>query len=284
VATPTASTTYTLVLTESGCTDTVEVPIEVLPMPDLALLTSYRRGCAPFTVNFMDNSADLNFRSWNFGDGSPVSNQQNPVHTYQTPGTYQVSLLGVSPGGCKTTNEDVQIEVVDPGAADFTSNPGFPATIGLPATSINLIDQSQLAVKWQWEFGDGGMSSEQNPVYQYQVPGTYFVTLTTTSADGCVSKVQHGPVLVVTPDLFIPNVFSPNADGINDGFRVDYTGNQPFQLWVYDRWGLELFTSKDKLEYWTGVNGQGEKVPEGVYYYTAIIGGKEYVGNVTLLR
>lgn len=284
VATPGTNTTLLLVLSESGCSDSVEVPIQVIPSPNLAYLTSIRQGCPDLTVSFMDDSQDLMHRVWDFGDGSPISNEMNPVHTYSAPGVYYASLTGVNTGGCKTDLNDIRIEVFDPSQADFTSNPGLPSEIAMPSTRVEFYDQSANATQWRWDFGDGGKSGEQNPTHNYVEPGTYTVTLTTISPDGCKSTRLQGPFVVYTPDLFIPNVFSPNDDGVNDVFVVNYTGNQPFNVTVYDRWGARMFQSKDKHFPWNGMNDEGVMVPEGVYYYTVIVGDREFVGDVTLLR
>lgn len=283
VATPGTSTVYSVIISEGGCSDTLSVPLEILPMPEAAILSSVREGCPDFTVSFLDASSNGIHWIWNFGDGQ-ISNQQNPSHTYTQPGEYQVTLTTANIGGCKAASNPVIIRVADPGQAEFTANPELPAMVSLPNTAIQFLDQSLRPNAWRWEFGDGRESAEQNPVHAYNQPGEYMITLTTTTPEGCQTSVTHGPVVVYTPDLFIPNVFTPNADGVNDGFLVQYTGSQPFQINIYDRWGVMLFSSKNKTEAWDGTTGKGEAVAEGTYYYTVTIGGKDYTGNVTLLR
>jgi gliding motility-associated-like protein len=283
VATPGTSTVYSVIISEGGCSDTLSVPLEILPMPEAAILSSVREGCPDFTVSFLDASSNGIQWVWNFGDGQ-ISNQQNPTHTYSQPGEYQVTLTTANIGGCKAASNPVIIRVADPGQAEFTANPELPAMVSLPNTAIQFLDQSLRPMTWRWEFGDGRESAEQNPVHAYNQPGEYMITLTTTTPEGCQTSVTHGPVVVYTPDLFIPNVFTPNADGVNDGFLVQYTGSQPFQINIYDRWGVMLFTSKNKTEAWDGTTGKGEAVAEGTYYYTVNIGGKDYTGNVTLMR
>ncbi|HEX2899056.1 MAG TPA: gliding motility-associated C-terminal domain-containing protein, partial [Bacteroidia bacterium] len=90
--------------------------------------------------------------------------------------------------------------------------------------------------------------------------------------------------VVVVPDLFIPNVFSPNGDGVNDMFNVQYTGDQPFTCQVFDRWGVRLWETQNKTHGWDGKNAKGEDVTDGVYFYLAKVGNREFVGEVTLVR
>jgi gliding motility-associated-like protein len=89
---------------------------------------------------------------------------------------------------------------------------------------------------------------------------------------------------VMTPDLFIPNVFSPNADGVNDRFLVEYSGDQPFTLEIRDRWGVKLHETRNKLAGWDGVDLKGRAVPPSVYYYRVQVGQREYAGELTLVR
>lgn len=283
VATPNQSTVYTVVAVEGNCTDTAEVALEIMPTPSAAYLSSPTDGCLDHTVSFLETSAGATHYIWNFGDGQ-ISNQPNPTHTYTQPGTYLVSLTVVSPGNCTDEVKDLEVNVIDWAKSDFTSQPEFPALLSLPNTSVMFFDGSQDAVSWLWEFGDGQVSKEQNPVHTYTQPGEYHVTLTVTNNLGCVTTIVHGPFMVGTPDLFIPNVFSPNDDGTNDVFIVDYTGSQPFNLKIFNRWGAELYDSKNKVAGWNGLTNEGERAAEGVYFYRVAIGDKTYAGSVTLVR
>ena len=102
--------------------------------------------------------------------------------------------------------------------------------------------------------------------------------------EGCAATAKLGPFEVRAPDLFIPNVFSPNGDGINDGFLVLYEGDQPFYVEIRDRWGKLAFQTNNKQAAWNGLHSNGGKMPDGVYFYLVKIGAKEYVGEVTLVR
>ncbi len=104
-----------------------------------------------------------------------------------------------------------------------------------------------------------------------------------TNDFGCLDKVTHGPYIIATPDLFIPNVFSPNGDNVNDVYFVRYTGSQPFTLNIFDRWGNLVFAQRDKYAGWDGTI-KTENAPDGVYFYTVKVGDREYTGSVTLVR
>ncbi|MEM6272239.1 MAG: PKD domain-containing protein [Bacteroidota bacterium] len=284
MALPNGTTTYSVVASEGGCADTAGITITVLPRPEMGYLSSLEQGCAPHEMSFMQATDGAIFYTWNFGDGTPVSNEESPTHIYDAPGSYNVSLTAVNPGGCDATINDITVVVADPATADFVTNPSFPVEMSLPNTMVNFTDQSQEAVTYRWNFGDGFISNEMNPDHQYTTPGEYMVTLTVTNALGCISEVMHGPFVIFTPELFIPNVFSPNDDDINDRFLVGYTGSQPFNLQVYDRWGVMMYEGNNKTIGWDGRDTDGQAVAAGVYYYHVKIGEKAYAGDLTLVR
>lgn len=284
VAAPDSSTEYYVVIEEGGCSDTLFVPIQVLPTPLPSYLNSVSDGCVPHTVNFVNTTQNGIFYVWDFGDGAVVTNEMNPEHTYTQPGDYPVTLTAVSVGGCEAAATQVLVHVADSASAEFVSNPEYPVQLTLPNTDVSFFDRSDNAHNWLWDFGDGRQSTETDPAHQFLLPGQYFVTLTVTSEEGCLSRVTHGPYVVLTPELMIPNVFSPNNDGVNDRWIVDYSGNQPTDISVYDRWGALMYQSRNKVKGWDGRDEVGNEVPEGVYYYHVVVGNREFAGEVTLLR
>ena len=99
---------------------------------------------------------------------------------------------------------------------------------------------------------------------------------------GCVDTLSLGPFVIYAPELRIPNLFSPNEDGVNDIFRIAYDGNESFFMQIFDRWGRPVFEGNQLG--WNGINKQGSPAVEGVYYYVIKIGERAFKGNLTLLR
>jgi gliding motility-associated-like protein len=138
-------------------------------------------------------------------------------------------------------------------------------------------------VSWLWDFGDSTHSTEASPVHVYRTPGKYTVSLVITDEYGCVDTVQKGEYLVVEPSLKpIPNVFTPNADGVNDVFIPVLIGPYTWKLSVYDRWGIELYAGTGG---WDGRFPSGTDAPPNVYWYVLeVSNGRTYQGWVTLFR
>lgn len=284
VATPDTTTTYSVIVLEAGCLDTAEVTIEVIPKPEVAFVSSFTEGCVPLDVSFTSLTTNGVNLIWDFGDGSDPSNMDSPLHSYDAAGDYSVVLYGINEGGCIDSSSVSLVSVYDTISADFTSDPLYPIELVIPGTAVQFTDLTVNAVEWTWEFGNGQYSDLQNPSYTFSQPGEYMVTLVTRNDFGCVSEVTHGPYIVLIPELFIPNVFTPNADGINDRFLVEYNGSQTFTLSVFDRWGVQLYESSNKQQGWDGKNQDGVDVPEGAYFYHVMVGGKKYAGSMTLVR
>jgi len=158
-------------------------------------------------ISFTDQS--LNSPSswhWDFGDGG-TSEIQNPVYTYNSTGTYTVTLITGNAFGTDTITKQDYIEVnTSKPIADFKAS-GRAINQG---DEITFTDQSlNSPTSWHWDFGDGGTSEIQNPNYTYNSTGTYTVTLITSNAFGSdtISKqdyitvtVEESPVLSISSD------------------------------------------------------------------------------------
>jgi len=151
-------------------------------------------GDAPLTVEFTDISTNSPLSwTWDFGDGT-TSNEQNPKHTYNIPGSYNVALKVTNANGNDSrikTNYIVTNSLV----SDFTAT---PLSGGAPLT-VTFTDQSTgTPTSWAWDFGDGTTSNEQNSTHIYSTPGTYTVNLTVTNIGGTNSTVKTGYITVST--------------------------------------------------------------------------------------
>ncbi len=143
-------------------------------------VSSRIEGSAPLTVQFTDQSVgDITSYQWDFG-GDGTSTEQNPTHQFTEAGTYIVTLTVSGPLGTSSASP-VTIVVTTPGSisADFTMNPD--PTSGTVFTNQEITftaESSSNITSYQWNFGDGGTSTEQNPTHQFTEAGSYIVTLT----------------------------------------------------------------------------------------------------------
>jgi gliding motility-associated-like protein len=130
--------------------------------------------CGQLTVKFVPRSTEeITVYAWNFGDGS-TSNESQPVHIYNQPGIYTVSLTYTTINGCTGTVTYSSIKVRQKPVANFT----VPPTI-CGNTPVQFINASTgYATNYIWNFGDNtGNNWNGNPQHQYQDEGEYTVTL-----------------------------------------------------------------------------------------------------------
>jgi len=246
--------------------------------------------CVDSTSMFTDlstpNGGALLSWDWNFGDGN-LSSIQNPINLYLSSGTYNVQLVTTSTDGCSDTV--VKPVTIHPKPeANFDYSP-VPTTTYDPEIFFNDLSQVDIA-SWQWDLGDGGTSTLQNPVHEYADSGSYPVILYVENIYGCkdtiVQIVRIDPVFV----MFIPNVFTPDGDGLNEGFYPTGYGytDEDYQFYIFDRWGEQLFESHRPEQPWYG-DYKGTIVQEGVYVYKVHVKdvhGEEhdYTGKVTIIK
>lgn len=142
----------------------------------------------------------------------------------------------------------------------------------------------------QWDFGDGDDSKETNPTHVFEKYGKYTVTLTITDDAG--NQYQDFRVIEVLPNSAltkIPNVFTPNLDGVNDGYKVEGKNIEAFNLAILNTQGEILYQSNSINDVWDGKDKFGEDLPVGTYVVVISargIDGKKYEhsGTVTLNR
>lgn len=309
--TPSAADTVggsvTLTLTSTSATSSCpfassNVTLNFYPSPVVSF-TSSPPGCPPICMNFTDNSTVLGGTitawSWNFGDptsgAANTSGTQNPTHCYNSSGFYDVSLTATSSNGCSTTLLISQfVQVFDQPTAAFVPSPTSSTIFdGMISFTDQSTTPSGTIVSWAWDFGDGTSSTLQNnPNHQFPItaPGIYNVTLTVVNNFGCtntvVIPVEIGPEFT----FYIPNCVTPNGDGVNDYFFGDGIGIVDYDIWIFDRWGNEIFHGTYLYDKWDGrANGGKDVAQQDVYVWkvrlTDVFDRRHaYIGTVTIVK
>lgn len=275
---------YTLTLTVTdtlGCIDTATTIVHVEPSPFADFILSSDNVCVGETVVFDDTLATncTNF-FWDFGDGITSQNVHIPSHSYEAGGQYNVTLKGLFES-CKDSASATKLVTVN----EFPSVNLGPDTSICPGLtgSILLTNVLNSAAIYSWSTGETG-----NSITVTQ-PGRYWIAAT-TSGSNCTTYDS----IWVKRDCYInvPNVFSPDGDGMNDYFlprEMLSAGVLKFKMNIYNRWGENLFTT-EALDGrgWDG-KYNGKMQPMGTYIYTIEVQfdnnmRKTFKGNVTLVR
>ena len=186
-----------------GCIDTlVKKNYIKIQKPSLKFVNLPQQGCIPYNANFEANITSVEPVAaylWDFGDGT-TSSLAKPTHVYAVRGVYNVSLTITTKSGCtEKISLDKAIKVGPAAVADFSvtqtnvcaSTPILFTDLSTPSNEIN---------EWKWEFGDGGVSTDQNPSYVFQDTGWLDVKLTAFN-NGCPSApvVKNDFVHILPP-------------------------------------------------------------------------------------
>lgn len=222
-------TPYLVATSDSGCVDTAYLNIEVWAIPEPQF--SLNNTCENDTVVFTDLSTivlgNITGWEWIFGNGSPTSNQQNPINFYYTPGGYTVTLSLISDKGC-TNSVTKQIDIFPKPKVEFIYSDEL---VGCSPLCVDFFDQTTInsmynstVQSYLWNFGDNISSIEKNPVHCFvnRAPDKkiFSVGLTVTSNLGCKGYYIVNDLVDVYPQPTAEFTFNPYATTIlNPNFK-----------------------------------------------------------------
>jgi PKD repeat protein len=204
-----------------------------LPVPHANFTGTPREGTAPLIVTFTDLSTNSPTSwYWVFGDGG-TSTEQDPVHTYDSDGTYTVSLVANNDWGSDIETKDDYILVgPQPPIADFSGTP----TSGTTPLTVAFTDLStNTPTAWTWTFGDGGASTAQHPSHQYNTAGLFTVSLTAGNSAGSDTETKSDYIAVALPPPLIADFTATPTIGFAplDVTFDDVSTNNPI-AWAWD--------------------------------------------------
>lgn len=215
-----------------SCSGLYQNTVSVLPPPTADF--SFNISCAGTPINFIDNSlenggGDIINYLWLFGDpgsgSANMSNMQNPVHIYNTPGDYEVTQIVTNINDCVDSMVSI-ITISDQPSVSFSysdvcfgSETEFSSEVGTGVLSYN------------WSFGDGEFSDLQHPTHLYQYPGDYLVTLSIVTDDSCFADTSS--VVIINP-LPIPDFTNQNPACLNE--EVEFTDLSISPNGLIDTW------------------------------------------------
>jgi gliding motility-associated-like protein len=232
---------------------------------------------ADTTILILQNNSNIDNISWQFGDPSSNPNSSSalqPDHVFSGPGSYTVQVIetynGVAYGPYTETVVVNELPSVSIGDTVYMY-PGSPI----------LLDAGEGYASYEWSTG------ENTQVVKINEPGIYWVTV---QNELCCYNIDT--VLIIYFDVMVPNAFRP--DGVNNIFKAYASSLEAiknFTMYIYNRWGQQIFVSNDITQGWDG-KIKGKDAPGDIYVwlinYDVEREGKTeriaYKGNVILLR
>ena len=273
IVTPTVSTTYSIVSAQpflnccSAPVGVTDVIITVNSIPVVVANSSSMIFCEGDSVSIFGSGAST--YQW-----SPVIND-NAYFIPTASGTYTVT--GTDVNGC-IASDDVSITMIDK----------YPLFLGNDTTICPQapleIEVEDIFSSYEWQNGS------QDPYYSVSNGGTYYLTV--IDANNC----SYSDTITVdisdkcSETLYVPNVFTPNGDNLNETFYVYGLGIDNYEIQIYNRWGNLVYESIDIEEEWNGTTQNGMDAPTGVYVYVISYrkdGSADYrkaQGHITIMR
>ena len=284
--------TYTVKLTiidtaYCNAPDTLKKTISIAPLV-VAQFETPPTGCAPYTAQFNNTSIAGQTFLWNFGDNT-TSTATNPVHLYNTPGSYTITLIANDPNTCNLSDTTTFVINVFPiPVSNFTFTPDPP--VENTQTSFNNL-ASPDAVNFKWLFGDGDSlitTSRSQVKHQYNATGTYNACLIAINSAGCADTLCQPVRAVIVALVDVPNAFTPQRGDVNSVVFARGFGITKIRFIIWNRWGQKVFETNDKNIGWDG-KYKGAIQPMDVYAYTLDVeffdGTKTTKkGDITLIR
>ncbi len=280
--------------TQYGCANTIIKSAYVNPTPSALFSGQNTMGCPSLCVNFTNNSTigggSIVTYQWIFGDNTPPNYDQNPTHCYSS-GNYGVTLKAVSDSGCVASSMIPNFVHVYP-----TPIAGFnitPSEVDITTPLIEVQDKSTGATNVVYFFSDGTTKNTANFNHLFNTDDAKTVAIlqVVTNSYACKDSIVKQVTIKSAYAIYIPNTFTPNSDGVNDGFKALGVGIEAFKLQVFDRWGKMIFETSDINDAWDGEVGKASasEAKQEVYVWKVKVkdvnhNDHDLIGHVTLLK
>ena len=248
--------------------------------------------CDPAYEFYTGDQVGITNVEWILGDGNIVNDTSAFTYVYDTTANYVPMVIISDDNGCEVPYQLPQITNVFNELDAF-----FTASIleGEVSEIFTFIDGSTTSsfpiVDWEWDFGDWSQLNNTNADIDsyWGVNGYQTITLTVYDANGC--SATYSIQVEITAEFLVPNVFTPNGDGINDNFQIDFDVFQGYHYVIINRWGNVIVEEDDHhgIILWDGTDQSDLECNDGVYFYKisgSLYDGTKIVkhGHVTLVR
>lgn len=289
---------YTITVTDSqNCSDDTTLSV-IEPLPLILDLTSGPDTClygnGAVRAEVQGGVIPYDYKWSNIGGDSANFAVDEIDYAWSTlsnlsPGVYPVTVTDSN--DC-VIEGSVEVDLINPPVADFLSR-SKPQEFVDPEVLFD--NESFAALTYEWQFGDGDFSYEENPIHSYDTSGVFLVMLVAYNepeygcADTAFQYIEVDPLFT----FYVPNAFTPDGDELNDtwgpvgqNFEVE-----SYNVQIYDRWGKLIWQTDNPEKHWDGTYlNSGKEVKQGMYIYvfnlkeSNTFEPKTISGTVTLYR
>jgi hypothetical protein len=287
---------------DGGCATSLLVDtlwVNVHDTPEPIMDADEPGNCYPDTIRFSYSLLDPTYSDvtscvWNLGNGAFVEYCGDTSIVYTAAGQFFPTFTMTSEFGCEAT-DTLNSPIIIRGypEVDFTWS---PQPVDVLNREVRFQNLTAGAESIYWDFYSAGESSNPNPFWTFpdiETTEPYVVCLTAGNEYGCLDTLCQEIFVENVLQVFIPNTFSPDGDGLNDVFLPVVNGelDGSYRFWVYNRWGDTVFYTEEVGKAWTGgYDGNTYYIPDGYYLWKVQVESLEtgkletYSGNVFIIR
>lgn len=280
----------TLTVQDNGCTGTYTDTVLVYEAPQFNLVFDTISGCSPLAIQaeMVSNYPTSDFEViWQVG-GTSVGSGALLQTELSTPGIYGLSAQVQTTAGCL---ESVNYSLPDAITVLPTPTSGFTLSadvVSIFDAEITVTNTSVGADQVVYAMGDGSVYNTPNFTHRYTWDEVFQVMQIVQNEEGCADTTIHFVEVESDYIPYVPNAFTPDGNGVNEGFKPVVLGAEEYAFYVFNRWGEQLFYTDNRQLGWDGTF-KGVPSPTGVYLYRLDIitkkGRREReTGTFTLIR
>ncbi len=276
-----------------GCKATKQKTIRIFKNPNISFANENQEGCIPFSTKVISNIFSENSYVLNYYDGNKLYySRENPIFTFNDTGAYFPTVTLINKNGCVDT---VTYKAISP----LYARP-------IPSASFELLDYEKYlfdkplihlrnnttkpydSVFYDWGVYPKKITTLAIDSFLYPTAGDYEITQLLINQYGCKNKTRRYVYISDQFNLYIPNAFTPNSDGLNDFFSPVNYGLTKIDFEIFDRWGNIIFNSIANGNVWNGTkNGlplQADNYVYVLYYYDYYNVKRKKQGIINLIR
>lgn len=278
----TTTTFYVYVEDSIGCNDSDSIHVEVFRTTGHSPDTSFCDGQnIPLTFSTEQGVGPLLY-TWFPTAGLSDTTSNTTLASPSVSTIYTVTAIDQL--GCIDTAQ-FNLTVLDLARAGFTYSM-YPTCENI---EIEFLNTSTDATTFSWLYNGAEFSTEMDPTLSLPYSQPFTVQLVANNAEGCSTEITITDAASTFNEEFsyvIPNVFTPNGDGVNDFFEIDVDNRlkECTDISVFNRWGQLVFQSSGNVHSWDGRYFGGDEAPNGVYFYLFEVNGQTFKGSLNLYR
>lgn len=258
----------------NGCKVYRTKKVQVSELPYGSVINGTLKSCVPFcsmntfttsNVNILNMSAYWSLNAKPISWSAPFLN--NPLNLcFDTPGIYTLTGIYTNRGNGCTNTLNINFEALVKPQTAFSHYPESPEALVDEVSFTNLTKGNIVKSLWFFSKNPIAKSTQKAPMHTFQNAGINTVTLITVNDLGCSDTLTKNIEVLEDYHVYVPDVFTPNGDGLNDVFKPLVNGVRLYKIFVYNRSGKLIFSSRDETDFWDGTLN-GNELEQGIYQW-----------------